>query len=121
MTAEELTKALELLRSASRVTVCAHVNPDGDAIGSVLGATLALRAIGIDAIPVLADDDTPPPAYDFLPAYDELTPADHLGTADVLLALDTTDRTRLGLAAPLTDSVRASLSLIECGQSLRIM
>jgi hypothetical protein len=35
------------LLTARGVTVCSHVNPDGDAVGSVLGAVLALRAAGI--------------------------------------------------------------------------
>ena len=47
--------ALVALRRASSVVVCAHVRPDGDAIGSVLGMTLALREIGIPAVPTLAD------------------------------------------------------------------
>ncbi len=106
MSTEERAKALEALRSAGHVTVCAHVNPDGDAIGSILGITLALRAAGIDARPILAEDVSPPPAYDFLPAYDELALADRDVRPDVLLALDTTDAPRLGLNAGLLERAR---------------
>ncbi|PKQ29048.1 MAG: DHH family phosphoesterase, partial [Actinobacteria bacterium HGW-Actinobacteria-10] len=54
------------LRHASSVVVCAHVRPDGDAVGSTLGLVLALRAAGIPAIPTLADVRQPPASYDFL-------------------------------------------------------
>ena len=50
------TRRPALLAGASSVVVCAHVDPDGDAIGSTLGLTLALRRLGIDAAPVLAED-----------------------------------------------------------------
>ena len=38
------------------VVVGGHVNPDGDCTGSVLALTLALKAKGFDASPVLADE-----------------------------------------------------------------
>lgn len=43
------------IAAASRVAVVAHVRPDGDAVGAALGLSLALRAAGKQAVPVLAD------------------------------------------------------------------
>ena len=47
------------LRQAARVVVSSHERPDGDAIGSGMALTLALRAMGTDARMVMCD---PPPA-----------------------------------------------------------
>ena len=51
--------AAAALRAAPRVVVAAHENPDGDAIGSLVGAVRGLRAGGIDAVGVRADADLP--------------------------------------------------------------
>lgn len=42
-------EVLPILKSAKKVAVLVHESPDGDAIGSALGMTLALRKIGINA------------------------------------------------------------------------
>ena len=47
------------LRAAPRVVVVAHENPDGDALGSLIGATRGLRLAGLAARAVIAD--APPP------------------------------------------------------------
>jgi hypothetical protein len=57
------------LRKAASVVIGSHVKPDGDAIGSALALTLALRDAGIPAVPTLADDADPPPTYSFLPGF----------------------------------------------------
>jgi nanoRNase/pAp phosphatase (c-di-AMP/oligoRNAs hydrolase) len=54
------------LLAASRVVVCAHVTPDGDAVGSVLALTMALRLAGIDAVPTFADHHGGASTYAFL-------------------------------------------------------
>ena len=63
---------------ARSVVVCAHVDPDGDAVGSVLAATLALRGVGVDAAATLADDRDGPATYAFLPGFELLGPASGL-------------------------------------------
>ncbi|MDP2401955.1 MAG: bifunctional oligoribonuclease/PAP phosphatase NrnA, partial [Actinomycetota bacterium] len=84
------------LRHASSVAVCAHVRPDGDAIGSVLGLTLALRAAGVPAVPLLAENTSPPTTYEFLPGFGLLTSAIEIEQPDVFVALDTPNPGRLG-------------------------
>ena len=42
---------LPLLREVDNVLVTSHVNPDGDAIGSVLAATALLKAMHKKAYP----------------------------------------------------------------------
>lgn len=92
------------LRRASSVVVCAHVRPDGDAIGSVLALTLALREIGVNAIPTLADDREPSLTYHWLPGFGLFTAARDLESPAVFVALDTPVLDRLGVARELAES-----------------
>lgn len=100
----EFHHAAHALRRASSVVVCGHVRPDGDAVGSVLGLTLALRENGIAAIPTLADSDGLPATYDFLPGYGLYVPAAELEAPDVFVSLDTPVLSRLGDAVKLAQS-----------------
>ena len=45
---------VEALTGHDRFIVATHESPDGDALGSMLGATLGLRALGKDAVMYLA-------------------------------------------------------------------
>jgi len=98
------TAVVEALREARSVVVCAHVDPDGDAVGSVLAAALALRGLGVDAAATLADDRDGPVTYSCLPGFELLRPASELTAPDVFLALDTPTYERLGAAEPLARS-----------------
>jgi len=89
------------LRRATSVVVCAHVRPDGDAIGSTLALTLALRDAGIPAIPTLADDRPPLSTYEWLPGFGLYTRAADLEVPAVFVALDTPIPDRLGVAQEL--------------------
>lgn len=53
--AHSLEEAAAFIRSKQRVAILSHVNPDADAIGSVLGLTLGIRDLGKRADSVLAD------------------------------------------------------------------
>ena len=98
--------AVVALRHASSVVVCAHVRPDGDAVGSVLALTLALRENGIAAVPTFADSDGVPGTYSFLPGFGLYVPAEELEAPDVFVALDTPVLSRLGDAAALAQSAK---------------
>ncbi len=87
-----------VLLAAKRVLVCAHVTPDGDAVGSVLGLTLALRKAGVDAVPTLADHHAAPSSYQFLEGFAEYRASSALTPADVFVALDTPNLRRLGVS-----------------------
>jgi phosphoesterase RecJ-like protein len=55
------------LAAPEPVCVTTHVSPDGDALGSLLGLGLALRASGRDVRLLIAGNDAWPGEYDFLP------------------------------------------------------
>ncbi len=91
---QSLRDAVDLLGLAQRIAVMAHINPDADAIGTTLGLTLGLQALGKDAIAVLSD---PVPRYaQFLPGSDRIVSAVPEGPFDVLLCADAADAARLG-------------------------
>ena len=54
---ERMARALV---ESSGVILCGHVDPDGDAVGSVLGLALALEALGVRVQRVTADDGPAP-------------------------------------------------------------
>jgi phosphoesterase RecJ-like protein len=97
-------RAAVALNKAASVAVCAHVRPDGDAVGSVLGMTLALRAAGIPAVPTLADDLPAPSPYSFLPGHSRYVPVRDIEPPEVFVALDTPVPDRLGAARGLMES-----------------
>lgn len=89
--------ALDALRRAETINVACHVNPDGDALGSLFGAALALAKLGKRVAASWAA--TPPEfpfGYTFLPGQELLTHPDELPAADVFLALDCGAADRLG-------------------------
>jgi len=97
------------LRRATSVVVCGHVRPDGDAIGSALGLTLALREAGIAAVPTLANAEGAPSTYDFLPGFGLFVAVEQLEAPDVFVAVDSPSPERLGDAEQL---MRAAKTVI---------
>ena len=45
----------DALKSAKRIVLCTHVNPDGDAIGASLAMAAGLRSLGKDVTVTCAD------------------------------------------------------------------
>lgn len=62
----ELTAIGDALRGAEKLVVVAHENPDGDALGSMLGLTVALQMLGKDVVMYLSGDGPLPGEYGFL-------------------------------------------------------
>src|SRR6266567_2264258 len=95
-TASDLEQVVEAIRSHDQFAVTAHENPDGDALGSLLGMTLGLQGLGKDAVMYLAGDAPLPAEYGFLDL-DRLQrdlPAD-MGER-VLLTVDCANERRIG-------------------------
>jgi len=92
----ELAAVAAALREHERFLVATHENPDGDALGSMLAATLGLRALGKDAVMYLAGERPLPAEFGFLPLAElrRDLPADL--EQRVLLAVDCANVRRLG-------------------------
>ncbi len=85
----------DALRAAQKIAIAAHVRPDGDAVGSVMGLALSLRAMGKTVYALL--EDGVPANLAFLPeAITLLTPPYADFDLDVAVALDTASHERLG-------------------------
>jgi phosphoesterase RecJ-like protein len=65
--AADRDRVLQELRSAQRLIVVAHENPDGDALGSLIGMQGALTALGKDCLMFIDSSELPlPQEYRFL-------------------------------------------------------
>ena len=86
---------VERLSQDRRICVTTH-DPDGDALGSVLGAGIALRGAGYDVAFYLSGSDAYPAEYRFLPVeeIDRQPPAD--AAERVLYAFDCGSARRIG-------------------------
>jgi len=89
MTVTELDRAAELLRAAKTVGLICHVDPDGDALGSLLGLHHLCRAHGKDSVASWPEPFVVAPHYAFLPGLEDCTkPADFPTDADVVITFD---------------------------------
>jgi phosphoesterase RecJ-like protein len=98
----DLKAIADALRQHDRFLVVTHENPDGDALGSLLAATLALRQLGKDAVMYLPGNTPLPREYAFMPldGLEREPPAD--AAARVLLAVDCAKEDRIGDEAAIT-------------------
>lgn len=110
-TEAEWVAALDALRTADEVALACHLDPDGDAIGSLLGLLHALRALGRPAVASFGSDPfVVPPVFAGLPGIDRFVPpADFPAAPDLLVTLDTGSPQRLGVLAPAAAAARRLL------------
>lgn len=95
------------LAKAQRVLILTHINPDGDAIGSLLGLSHALRAIGKQPLPI-ASSAIPSNTFG-LPGIETVqiySPGMQLPEADLVWLVDTATLERIG---PIYTDHRANL------------
>jgi phosphoesterase RecJ-like protein len=102
------TLAVDVLRSARTATLVCHVAPDGDALGSMLGLARVLRAQGTRTTCTWGDANWVVPAsYRWLPDIEGVVaPTEVPAETDVVVVLDTANRDRLGVLAPIADRAR---------------
>jgi bifunctional oligoribonuclease and PAP phosphatase NrnA len=99
----------DALQSAGTVAVLTHVRPDGDAIGSQLAMVLALQKLGKTV--VAWNEDGLPESFAFLSGSEVITkPPDEPMEFDIVLALDTAAKDRLGTGIK---AVRACKTLVN--------
>jgi phosphoesterase RecJ-like protein len=96
---EEWNRAVEVLSSAPEVALACHVSPDGDALGSMLAAGMALRALGKRVVASFGDHRfVVPRLLRFLPGQEVLTePAAYPPAPRVMVTFDASTVDRLGL------------------------
>jgi bifunctional oligoribonuclease and PAP phosphatase NrnA len=106
-----LRAVADALGRHDRFLLVTHENPDGDALGSILAAKLALDSLGKDSVMFLGGDTDPPSEYSFMPlgALRRDLPED--AAERVLVALDCANAARTGLPAELIERVPLSLDI----------
>jgi phosphoesterase RecJ-like protein len=88
--------AVAALKDAGEVALACHVNPDGDALGSLLAASEGLRQLGKRTYPSWGVNPVKAPfTYTFLPGADTLVQPEDVPETDVFLALDCGSSDRL--------------------------
>jgi phosphoesterase RecJ-like protein len=108
ITEQEWGRATEALVQAGEVALGGHIDPDGDALGSMLALGKALERLGVGmcvgwGLDASADEPLAvPPAYTFLPGIDAVVPPAGFPEApDVFVALDCATPERLGALRPI--------------------
>jgi phosphoesterase RecJ-like protein len=96
----QYTHAAEAIEAAHSILVATHINPDGDAIGSLLGLGNALKERYPQKSIDLVVDGGVPDFLQFLPGSETVLPAltDETSTWDLMISVDASDEPRTGLA-----------------------
>jgi phosphoesterase RecJ-like protein len=102
VSAADLQRAVALIEAADEVCLACHVNPDGDALGSMLAFAQALRALGKQCVASFGDEPfVVPTILRFLPGQELLTPPQRYPAApEVMMTFDAASVERLGFLAP---------------------
>ena len=93
----ELAAVADTLRDHDRLLLVTHENPDGDALGSIIGLKLGLDELGKDATMFLGGDTDPPQEYSFLQLDDLVRSLPEDAETRLLVALDCASASRMGL------------------------
>ncbi|MFV2000636.1 MAG: bifunctional oligoribonuclease/PAP phosphatase NrnA [Acidimicrobiia bacterium] len=93
---ESLSRIVELLGGAKSIGVVGHVGPDGDALGSMIGLSVAARAAGIEACASFAEPFVVPDEMSYLDTSTLVAPSVFPKDLDVGVVVDTSVPERVG-------------------------
>lgn len=105
----DLQPAAEALRAAGTIAMACHVNPDGDALGSMLAVALAAASEGKKVQPSYGPPFEPVRAYRFLPTELLVAPSEVEEEPELMLTFDSGNLERLG---DLAANVKAAKKVI---------
>lgn len=94
--AASLNEVAAVLQGATRVLAMCHINPDGDAVGSLLGLAWIMHCLPRPPKIYLACADPIPLQLQFLPGVGEIRRDVPESSWDAVVALDASDAARLG-------------------------
>jgi len=108
---DELARAAGLLAASEDVAIACHVNPDTDALGSMLGLSIFLRGRGVRTVCSFGNDPFEVPRWAAeLPGTDALVePKTFPKEPTVMVTCDTASMDRLGMLAPAATKAGALL------------
>jgi phosphoesterase RecJ-like protein len=109
---QSLVDAAAAIAGADTIALACHVNPDGDALGSMLGLFHVLRAAGRDVVASFPSPFVVAPHYRELPGLELLTaPGDFPSEPDVMVTFDCGSAGRLGDLEPAAKAAHELLVL----------
>jgi bifunctional oligoribonuclease and PAP phosphatase NrnA len=102
---EALDRAAAVLREATEVALACHINPDPDALGSMLGLSGFLRSRGVETVCSYGNDPFDPPAWvSVLPGNEALVePRAFPRKPALMVTLDCASLDRLGQLVPVSE------------------
>jgi bifunctional oligoribonuclease and PAP phosphatase NrnA len=103
----ELKAIADALQRHDRFLIVTHENPDGDALGSLLALSLALRQLGKDAVMYLPGQTPLPQEYGFMPLGEVVRVRPGDAAERVLVAVDCAKEDRIG-----DEAVRSGATLV---------
>src|SRR4029078_5372326 len=95
-TEADLVALADALQGSDRFIVTTHENPDGDALGSLLAMTFALRELGKDADMYLFGEVPIPNEYEVMEFAGIVRASNPDSSGQVVVALDCANERRLG-------------------------
>lgn len=108
----DFIRVAAVVKEAAEIVILTHTQPDGDAIGSVLGLALILQKAGKQAIAAWADKPAMPEQYAFLPGQEFISNLDELpAEPDLVIATDCGASDRLGAAIDIFLKARVSVNI----------
>lgn len=108
----QLDDAVGALKEAQTISLACHINPDGDALGSLFGMTLGLEKLDKTVHPSWGESPIEvPPSYRFMPGADRLVQPDTMPACDVFVALDCGGIDRLGALEPYATEASVSINI----------
>jgi phosphoesterase RecJ-like protein len=105
-TEADLAAVAEALRSHDRFIVTTHENPDGDALGSLIAMTFALRELGKEATMYLFGEVPIPKEYEFMDFTGLVRGPNPDSSELVVVALDCANERRLGPETALLEKAK---------------
>jgi phosphoesterase RecJ-like protein len=99
---EQMDSVVAAIREADRILLTCHINPDGDALGSMIALGLALRHLEKTVVMVSADGI--PEILRFLPSSEDVVTDASEATFDLAIVLDAGELARVGRTRPAVDA-----------------
>ena len=98
------------LKSCRNILIASHIDPDGDAIGSLVAMGVALQTLGINT--TLFDESPIPAVYRFLPGVERISNTIEAGDAfDTAIVLDCSNLNRVGSSVDLVSAVPVVINI----------
>ena len=110
-TKEEFAQIIRAINDSKSVLLCTHLAPDGDALGSMLALSSAVRRMGKQTTMIC--HDTVPGYLSFLPGCEDILLPAHVGdeSFDLALSIDASDLRRLGDSAAVFKQADTSVQM----------